>query len=127
MGLTPGELETAVRKRICRVCSDRALDGSCGLEEPSRCALFQLFPQVAKAIQSTNSDGIGDYIQATRAHVCAVCAERASDETCDVREQVRCALDAYLLLIVQIIEEATGSKFSQEGVVAPSRDPAHAN
>ncbi len=55
MARTLEELEAIVRERICRVCTDRTVDGACGLEEPSRCALFRLFPQVARAVQSTSS------------------------------------------------------------------------
>ena len=124
MDLALKELETVVRSRICGVCSDRTLEGGCGLEgggleEPGGCALFRLFPEVAKAIQSTSSDDIGDYIAAIRENVCSVCNEQAADGTCEARDQVRCALDAYLLLIVQIIEEATGKTFSREGLNPP--------
>jgi len=119
MSPTLEELEARVRERICRVCSDRALDGSCGLEDPSRCSLFHLLPEVAKAIQSTSSDDIGDYVRAIRENVCTVCNERAADGSCEVRDQVRCALDAYLILIVEVIEETTGKTFSREGVSAP--------
>ena len=111
------ELEAVVRERICRVCSDRNVDGTCGLEEPAECALFRLFPQVAHAIQSTNSDDIQDYINTIRRDVCAVCTAQATDGSCDVRQQVQCALDSYLLLIVEAIEEATGKNFSRAGFV----------
>jgi len=109
------ELETIVREKICRVCSDRTVDGNCGLEQPSACALFRLFPQVAQAIQSVHSDQIDDYIQAIRANVCSVCNEQQPDGSCEVRHQVQCALDAYLLLIVDVIEDATGKKFDRGG------------
>jgi len=109
------ELETIVRDRICRVYSDRTADGNCGLEQPSACALFRLFPQVAKAIQSVQSDEINDYIKAIRQGVCTVCNEQADDGSCEVRHQVQCSLDAYLLLIVDVIEEATGKKFDRSG------------
>ena len=33
------ELEAIVRNRICKVCTERTVDGQCGLEEPSSCAL----------------------------------------------------------------------------------------
>jgi hypothetical protein len=106
------ELETIVRTKICGVCSDRTEDGNCGLEQPSSCALFRLFPQVAKAIQSVNSNEITDYIQAIRANVCTVCIEQASNGSCEIRHKVQCALDAYLLLVVDVIEEATGRRFA---------------
>jgi len=108
-----GELEAIIRDQVCRVCSDRRVDGACGLEDPGRCALFRMFPQVARAVQSTHSDDIRDYVQAIREQVCSVCEEQASDGSCDPRENVSCALDAYLLLIVDAIEEATGRKFER--------------
>ena len=89
MQLSLFELEAMVRDRICRVCSDRTVDGQCGLEEPSSCALFRLFPHVATAIQSTRSDDIRDYIQAIREKVCSICSEQAADGSCDVRRSIR--------------------------------------
>ena len=60
------ELESIVRDRICHVCTERTDTGECGREDPSGCALFRLFPQVAKAIQSVKSDDIHEYIEAIR-------------------------------------------------------------
>ncbi len=105
------ELERIVRDTVCRVCSDRNIDGSCGLEDPGQCALFRLFPQVAQAIQTTHSDDIRDYVKAIREQVCSICEKQAADGTCETRAKVACSLDAYLLLIVDAIEEATGRKF----------------
>ncbi|MGA3043872.1 MAG: hypothetical protein ABSF54_24115 [Bryobacteraceae bacterium] len=116
MGYSLVELESIVRNRICNVCTERNVDGQCGLEEPTNCALFRLFPQVAQAIQSVESDDIQQYIDAIRRNVCAVCADRASDDSCETRQQVRCALDAYLLLVVDAIEEATGRTFNKQGL-----------
>jgi hypothetical protein len=92
------------------------VDGQCGLEEPSSCALFRLFPQVAQAIQSVHSDDIHQYIEAIRHNVCSVCNEQAADGSCETRQQVQCALDAYLLLVVDAIEEATGKTFDKKNV-----------
>ena len=116
------QLEAIVRNRVCRVCSDRTVDGNCGRDEPSTCALFRLFPQVASAIQSTNSDDIRDYIDAIRRDVCSICEDEAADGWCDTRKQVRCSLDAYLLLVVDAIEEATGRSFDRE--ILESKTPA---
>ena len=110
------ELEVLVRNRICNVCTERTVEGQCGLEEPSRCALFRLFPQVAQAIQSVQSDDIQQYIEAIRRNVCSVCAAQAQDGSCEIRQQVQCALDAYLLLVVDAIEEATGKTFDRRGL-----------
>ena len=115
------ELEAIVRSKVCGVCSDRNLDGSCGLEEPASCALFRMFPQVAKAIQSVRSQDIGDYVEALRSQVCSICVEQAADGTCEQRRQVICALDAYLLLIVEAIEEANGIKIDRSPLTSLKR------
>ena len=111
MNRSLSEIEAIVRTRICRVCTERAVDGQCGLEEPSSCALFRLFPDVARAIQTVQSDDIQDYIAAIRHNVCSVCSAQAEDGSCETRRRVQCALDAYLILVVDAIEEATGKTF----------------
>ena len=68
MDRSQAELEELVRNRICGVCSDRKVDGTCGLEQPGQCALFRLFPQVVEAIQATDSTDLNDYIDAIRRH-----------------------------------------------------------
>jgi hypothetical protein len=110
------ELEAIVRNRICGVCTERTIEGQCGLEDSSSCALFRLLPQVAQAIQSVQSNDIHPYIEAIRRNVCSVCQEQAQDGTCETRRQVQCALDAYLLLVVDAIEEATGKTFDKASI-----------
>ena len=115
------ELEAVVRERICRVCTDRKVDGTCGLEDPSTCALFRLFPQVARAVLTVQSNDVRDYIQAIRAQVCSTCSEQDSYGECESRKLVQCALDAYLLLIIDAIEESTGRSFDRTNIaIAPS-------
>jgi hypothetical protein len=116
MDCSLAQLEAIVRNRICKVCTERTVDGECGMEQPSHCALFQLFPQVAQAIQSVKSNDICQYIDAIRQNVCSVCADHAADGSCETRQQVQCALDAYLLLVVDAIEEATGKTFDRKNL-----------
>jgi len=116
MDRTLAQLEAIVRNRICKVCTERTSDGECGMEQPSSCALFRLFPQVAQAIQSVHSNDICQYIDAIRQNVCTVCADHAADGSCETRQQVQCALDAYLLLVVDAIEEATGKTFDRKSL-----------
>jgi hypothetical protein len=123
MNRSLAELEAIVRKRICNLCTERTVEGDCGLEEPSNCALFRLFPQVAKAIQSVSSNDIHDYVEAIRSNVCSVCHDQESDGSCETRQMVHCALDAYLLLVVDAIEEATGKTFNKSQLSAISFQP----
>lgn len=108
------QIEAIVRNRICKVCTERTVDGQCGLDQPSSCALFRLFPQVAQAIHSVNSPDICQYIDAIRQNVCTVCVDHAADGSCETRQQVQCALDAYLVPVVEAIEEATGKTFEKQ-------------
>jgi len=105
-----GELEQILRARICRVCSDRREDGSCGLEKPADCAIFRYLPELARAIQATESADVKDYVRSIRSQVCSICPQQAADGSCELRQEVRCALDAYLILIVDAIEEAIGKQ-----------------
>jgi hypothetical protein len=113
------DLEALVRSKVCGVCSDRTTEGECGREQPETCALFRMFPLVARAIQSTQSDDIRDYVEAIRKDVCAVCEAEMTDHSCDERAQVRCGLDAYLMLVVDAIEEATGRQFDRALLTQP--------
>lgn len=116
MGRSLVELESIVRNTICKLCTERTATGECGLKEPSDCALFRLFPQVARAIQSVRGDDIQDYVEAIRRDVCSSCGDLTREGYCETRQQVRCSLDAYLLLVVEAIEEATGKTFNKQGV-----------
>jgi hypothetical protein len=107
------DLEQILRARICRVCSYRREDGSCGLEKPADCPLFQYLPQVVRAIQKTDSTDVSAYLGGIRSEVCSICPQQAADGSCELRDRVRCALDAYLLLIVDAIEEAVGKQQSR--------------
>jgi hypothetical protein len=113
MKRTLPELETILRKRICGVCTDRTTEGECGREHPADCALFRLLPEVVGAIRTVDSDDIRDYIDAIRRGVCSICVLERADGSCEERQQVQCALDAYLLLVVDAIEESTGKTFDR--------------
>jgi len=110
------ELEAIVRNRICGVCTERTNEAECGLENPSSCALFRLFPRVVQAIQSVDSNNIQEYVDAIRRDVCSACEEQSHDGSCESRLQVQCGLDAYLLLVVNAIEEATGKTFDRSNL-----------
>ena len=69
------ELELIVRNRVCPVCTERTVAGDCGLEDPTSCALFRMFPEVARAIHTVQSDDIRQYIDAIRLTVCSQCAD----------------------------------------------------
>lgn len=113
MGQFPGNrpvdsLEQVLHRRICSVCIDQNVDGSCTLRDEDKCALFSQFPKVAKAVSRVYSDSIDDYVDAIREDVCSECANQDGSGVCKVRNEIRCVLDRYLLLIVEAMEETQG-------------------
>lgn len=119
MRLQLDELEALVRKRICAACELRADERACSHRTPGRCALFELFPLVAQAIAATESGPLENYLKAIRENVCAVCVDQALDGNCRRRQEAACALDAYLVEIVEVIEEATGRSFDRQRLLGP--------
>jgi len=99
-------LEEALRRRVCSVCVDRNVDGDCNLNARHECSLFERVPEIASALLRVHSDTIDDYIAVIREEVCDNCPNQDESGFCHVREEVRCALDRYLLLIVDALEEA---------------------
>ena len=86
----------------------------------NECALFDRFPRIVQSVCRVHSDRIDDYIDAIRQDVCADCINQDPDGLCHVREQVRCVLDRYLVLIVGAIEEVRGISLKQGRVLEPS-------
>ncbi|MBI4460504.1 MAG: hypothetical protein HY648_10665, partial [Acidobacteria bacterium] len=112
-------LEEMLRERICSVCVDRNVDGTCNLSRQHECALFESFPKIVQAVSRVNSDKIDDYVTAIREDVCAGCVNQDADGLCKLRDEVRCVLDRYLLLIVGMIEEARGVTLKQGKILNP--------
>ena len=102
------ELEAILQNRICSLCNTRTLEGACGAGEPGHCPLLTLFPLVAQAVAATESDDLQPYIDAIHENVCSVCIDQRLDGSCPQRDGKRCALDAHMPRIVEVIEEALG-------------------
>ena len=98
------EIADLIHARICPICAPRA--EACEAPGPRRCVLFELFPLVVQAILATESRDLADYQRAVRENVCAVCADAALDLTCQLREQLHCALDRYLAEVVEVVRQA---------------------
>ena len=73
-------------------------------------AVSRRWPKPSRLPKATTFE---DYIDAIRRHVCTVCTAQDSDGSCGLRQEVQCALDAYLMLVVEAIEEVTGKDFGR--------------
>ncbi len=94
----------SIRKKVCSVCSDCTLDGTCELHDTEVCAIERFLPEIIDTATSVKSDKIDDYVSALRASVCRACRPGGEIE-CSIRETSECALDRYFALIVEAIEE----------------------
>ena len=106
-----GRLATLIGERICAVCVDRNVDGSCNRLVEGTCTLMKKLPQAVEAILKVNSDRIEPYIQSIRDNVCVTCELRYPDGSCALRDTDNCMLNSYLPLVVEAIEEFFGKAF----------------
>jgi hypothetical protein len=99
----------AIARRVCSVCLDQATDGSCGLSHRT-CALQWHLPLIVEALSSIQSDRMDEYAQAVEARVCTRCSESDGAGGCKRRDKGECALDTYLSLVVDAIEEVRAGR-----------------
>jgi hypothetical protein len=100
------ELKKRLDAAICPVCTERREDGSCGLDRTSECPITPHLDGLLYAAATVNSDRADPYVDAVRKAVCENCKYKAtSADRCDVRLEGHCALDAYLLPILEVVDE----------------------
>ena len=93
-----------IRRNVCTVCLDGRDDRSCGLSGRT-CAIESHLPALVRALSSIESSKLEDYETAIRAHVCSECVEQDAAGRCELRDNGNCALDAYLMLVLDAVEE----------------------
>jgi hypothetical protein len=97
----------AIRQKVCSVCLDARDDQSCGLTGRV-CAIEEHLPGVAAAIAATRSTRLDDYLDAIRSEVCRRCRHQDAAGACELRGAADCALETYLYLVVEAIEDVEG-------------------
>jgi hypothetical protein len=102
VGTRPDVLE-AIRKDVCMHCVEYGEDGKCHHESDTECSVFHFLPELVRISNQIHSEKMDDYIAAVRSRVCALCSH-AEGEKCSVREQLDCALDRYLSLVIDSLE-----------------------
>ncbi len=97
----------AIKRKVCSVCLDRRDDGICGLTHRT-CAIEAHLPDIVEAVTKVESDRMDEYIAAIEAQVCSRCEKKAG-LACRFQQHGECALDTYLYLVIEAIEEVRGS------------------
>jgi hypothetical protein len=95
----------AIRRRVCAVCLDSADDGSCRLSGVWTCVIDSHLRQLLEAVEDVRSGRERTVEAAVERRVCRVCRERGAGPSCQPRENGRCALVAYLPLIVRALTD----------------------
>jgi hypothetical protein len=95
----------AIRQRVCTVCLDSADDGSCRWSGVRACVVDTHLPQIVEAVEDVRSGRERAIGPAVERRVCRECPERGPDGACAPRENGRCAVVAYLPLIVRAIDD----------------------
>jgi ferredoxin--NADP+ reductase len=113
-----GRLATRMMDRICRVCPDRNVDGTCDRLADGECTLLAKLPQAAEAVLRVSSEYLEPYIQSIRDHVCVHCDLHYADGSCDARKTDHCMLNSYLPIVVEVIEEHFGRTLAGNPVAA---------
>jgi hypothetical protein len=121
MVLTHEAARELLRERVCSVCTDRRSDGSCGISGGRVCAFDKHLDRIVAAIGKVKSDRIQDYVTAIRADVCAFCEGQDETGYCPHRTATECALDAYVVLVVEAIE---GAREREKAASRPASGPA---
>jgi hypothetical protein len=94
----------AIQEKVCAVCLDQADDGTCGLAGRT-CPIERFLPDLAAIASSVESSRMDEYVSAVEATICARCPDQDMLGRCDLRARGQCALNAYLPLVVDVLEE----------------------
>jgi hypothetical protein len=95
----------ALRARICSYCVDKTADGRCGRDADDLCPLLAHVDLVVGAVLEVGETAYTrPYLEALVKHVCPSCRQ-GPGASCALRETGRCNLDAYLVPVVEVVEE----------------------
>ena len=73
-------------------------------------------PRVVAIAEAVDSDQMSDYLDPVRTNVCAACQNVFSPSgACTLRDQGHCALDAYLPLILEVIDDFLDRNTGRKG------------
>ena len=103
----------SVQERICeRVeaeispnCMHRRPSRVCWKPEDFPCPIHGNMAAIIDVVRSVSSDRIDPYVTRLREEVCQKCQMLDESGECKLRDNLDCCLDAFIVLIVKIVEE----------------------
>ena len=95
----------AVAEKICSFCNDRDGRGGCARPDDDPCALHVHLDLIVESILGVGErPDVAPYVAALRARTCPHCRQDEEGQ-CALRELGQCAPDAYILPVIEVIEE----------------------
>ncbi len=109
------ELDRRLKEIICPICVERGPKATCNLWDLEECPITLHLPRLVEVVRTVHSDQMKAYVEKVRQDICTTCQSALSPlGQCDVRDAGHCALDAYLLLVVQTIDDFLAKKVQAE-------------
>lgn len=99
------KFEEAIRQRVCTVCEDFGEDNHCHTRDEHGCAVKRFMGELVLIALQIYSKDIGPYQQAVREKICSICPNPDPEGHCLVRERMDCALDRYLPLVLDAVDD----------------------
>ena len=94
-----------ISERICRKCIDGDRRGNCRLPAGEACALQKFLPEIVFAVANAQEPTYESTVQTLRRNVCILCDWQDAKGECRKRDTIECALDRYLPLVCDVIDE----------------------
>lgn len=94
-----------ILEKVCPYCVDRTPEGPPCEIDGELCCVFSHLDNMLKAVLATDDSDMRPYIRMTRQVVCSACDHQEPSGFCPRRAETLCALNNYLPLVVEAIEE----------------------
>ena len=102
-----------LQDRICRRveaeispnCMHRLPSGACQQPQDFPCPIHNNVDGIIEVVRSASSNSIEPYVRKLREIVCKKCQMLDEFGECKLRDNLDCCLDAFIVLIVKIVEE----------------------
>lgn len=115
MAIDLARIEGRIRERICPVCVRCTAKHACSLPADQSCALFANLATIVDIVRTEEAVSVGPYVDAVRRRICATCRHEDQNGACSMRAGLDCALDTYLPLIIDEVEQELGRQRSERG------------
>ncbi len=96
-------------------CMHRLPSAECLKPNDLPCPIVSNLDRIIEIVRSESADRIEPYVARLREQVCRHCGMEDENGRCELRDRVDCCLDAFFVLVVQVIEEELSRRTSDSG------------